>query len=80
MLTLIWPCEALIPVTPLDCIHSSQGSLPKPNELRSAFLLKRDSEEQIQEYGKALGSCRQKSKVTGYEGHINSSESWASGW
>lgn len=73
MLTLTWPCGALIPVTPLDCVHSSQGSLPRLNELRSAFLLKRDTEEQIQQYGKALDSCGQRSPVNSYKGQINSS-------
>lgn len=77
MLTLTWPCGALIPVTPLDCVHSSQGSLPRLNELRSAFLLKRDTEEQIQQYGKALGSCGQRSPVNSYKGQINSS--WFTG-
>lgn len=44
-------CGALIPVTPLDHIHSSQGSLPSLNELGSAFLLQGDTEEQIQQSG-----------------------------
>lgn len=76
MLTLTWPCGPLIPVTPLDRIHPSQGSLPRLNEWRRAFLLKRDTEERIQQYGKAY-SCGQRSPVNSYKGEI--SPSWFTG-
>lgn len=66
-LTLAWPCGALIPVNTLGPHPRFPSLAPEAEQRRSAFLLKRDPEEQIQLDGQALGSCGQRTWRNSWE-------------